>query len=960
MDDIQIQLRNVRSEIVFIKSFCLAKQKVRTHAVTKVDSDSFGTKVGKLIWKRLRILNTKRKLPKRGAWNIILTDPIISRREAVIDVLQKFDDTKVSGTKKFINEVISTLDFFKAKREAFDTVQNAYIGLADAETHQDITDALIPVISQARAQSDISTSAFFSRIDNINFGVFLKKRKEEASSLHLARTLWPSFDLINSGFSFGSLLTFAATTGGGKSTVIAINLLINFALQGFKVSNVSLEMPKDQITERMSANISGIPLHKIRAFNLDDAEMEHLENSSLLFSKSVAKRGGAYYTLCPDDKDISITEALAIAYEKTPHIILIDYINLLKMPKGVDTKDALSDIAREAKVFASTNNCIVILLAQLNDEERTKYAKAIEEHSDNVIVWSYPASVRPGYIKVKQTKARNQVPYNYYMVEDFATMRVFDMLDPIGLATMLSRSSTKAYIPTTSGYFGLRRLQELTDVMDLDPIGTLKHQFQESIDWDQLITTSVPSPNAPDTMAVIEMVREIVYLIAMYDPKLAQAYLEKIKGEGVLQPYSEFIDELDLPLFAKRQLGLVVGDEVDQHTEKQKLLALLERDLLELSQQAYVDADRKVEEFRKHDITTSRDAVYQDTYDQIDSHEDPDKLLSKKKRKKAVVDPESNESKWVNMNTGYKFHKQLRVDNTPVQITDNHDPLSNIGDSEVKVDKRRIIKNAEKRFEKHWEALASEQPPSLDTMREGIFDGEGLPKPSFLVGFDNAYLKKFEAQLAVVGGFINTKVRKLNDTLPLLVGEAMVPSNDDMREYVASVICKIGSKRIVIDDNYPSIEALTKPLAKKAKGFTSDGELDTVKAVENLAVNLSEIMDPIEQQGKKFAMQQCKASAIRLINPNTNQSVVDSPFYHLYKQPQYIESITAENYHYVDLGFIFMVFKLSEIFQLKRGYENRQVFLRSMVWSLISKENRGNYAIITHLRHCIQKLSKTL
>lgn len=1385
--DIQIQLRNVRAEIILIKAFCQAKKKGRSHALSRVDDDTFGSKVGKLVWKRIRALNVNKKLPFRGAWDIIVSDPIISRKDAVVDILTKFDDTQVSGTVKFINEVIDTLHFFKAKRVAFEAIQSSYNGLAEAKNVDEISESLVPVITQSRCLSDISTSKYFQRIDNMNIGNFLQDRKDNAGKDFLARTLWPSFDAVNTGFSFGSLITCASTTGGGKSTVIALNLLLNFAMQGLQVSNISLEMSMPQITERIAANISGIPLHKIRSFNLTDEEKQHLANASLMLAKMVGGRGGSYYTLCPENKDITIDEALVLAYEKTPHVILIDYINLLKMDSSKQVHESLSDIGRTAKNFAMSHNCIVVLLAQLNDSERTKYGTAIEEHcvigdslidtenglmqiedylpkndvnkivaecdltvttadgqrkakrwykkgerdciaiatenknfqvtgsvttkvlvlnpdmsmdwkplnkitkddyiaikrdsycwgknvifektfdganlkykmpyvspkkmtpalakvcgylvaeghiknavvsfcngqedignhyallfnalfnaekksiwngkarayytkiearvvadfleyiglkgdarskeipwsvmqsskkcnaaflqgyfegdinkedytahtyskklakqlqatllkfgivakifdkedsygrqdktksnkysvlaiqgtdrklfkeriglkfydlrdvgeaslkdsipylkgvlasykvgnnsyktecgntkllklksylgkcvnyaktnkpefletlsehfpmlhekvellnktnyywdkvdvikherhmvydftvepgehpvlgqgsfiangvivhnSDNVLIWSYPANTRPGYIKVKQTKARNQVPFDFYLVEDFGCMRVFDFLDTVGLATLLSRSSTQAYIPKTTNYFGLRRFQEIQEVMDLDSIGIMKHTFKEDINWGDFLSQAVPAPNAPDAVSIIDMVREIIFIIAMYEPGMAQAYVHKMKNDKLLSPYSDYVNDLDLPLFAKKQLGLIADTDKVDFSEKEKMLALIEQDLLELSQDVYVEADKAIEMYRKDDNPVERREVYDSTYEQVESRNDPEKLLRKKNKQKLMVDPEENESKWVDINKGYKFHQGLRVATTVSHVTENSNPFGELDHDDTVPEVVMDTKTSEKVFNNYWKKLAKETPPSLDFMRETLLQTGSLPKPSFLVGFDESYINDYEASIDILGGYVQKRVERVTDNLPRLICENMPESKEDrVARYVAKTVNKIAKRRIVVDDNYPDISILTSKIVSKS--FYDADKVDVEPILKKLSKleNYKEPLLPLKNKILCF----CEKGNIDKIHSSKSSDVRMSPFITLYKKPEYIESITNENYRFVDIGFLALVLKLGKLLN-NEEYENKQVINRSIVWSLVNKEYRSNITILKHI-----------
>ncbi len=376
----EIKLWNIKTEMLLIKAFCKSKKKKRSEIISLINNDYFGSKAGKYIWKRVKKLYSMQKLPAVVGWKTLSSDPKLHKREFIIDTLENYDDIPTSTKMKFIKRLIENLFIYKQKRESFTAIENAYEQLVEAETVDEVNEALIPVVATSRELSLTSSiGSAFLRVDSVNMLAYLRDWRKNSDGATIVKTLWPQFDAINAGISFGSVMTIAATTGGGKSTVAALNLMFNFALQGFQVSNVSLEMPKAQLMERSAAFVSGLPLHKIRTWSVTDEEEKHIYDSSNLFNNMIAKNGGAYWIL-DSERDLTIEEILTMAYEKSPHVILIDYINLVKKPKGMDLKDHLSEIARVCKMFAKNHNCMIILLAQLNDDNRVKYAKAVEEH----------------------------------------------------------------------------------------------------------------------------------------------------------------------------------------------------------------------------------------------------------------------------------------------------------------------------------------------------------------------------------------------------------------------------------------------------------------------------------------------------------------------------------------------------------------------------------------------------
>jgi len=966
-----IKLRNIKTEICLIRAFCKCKRKGRASILDKVNEDSFGSNVGKLAWKRARILHTTKKLPIKGAWNILLADPSLSKT-SIQDVLTSYEDAEVSRNTDYINELVSTLSFFRQKREACKAIEQAYDDLSEAKEDTEISGALIPVVSTARSLTDETTGDLFFRLDTLNIVQYLKDYKVSRDTGNIIRTLWPQFDAINQGFSFGNLVTIGATTGGGKSAVAGLNLMFNFALQGFKVANCSFEMPKEQIAERSAACISGIPLHKIRAWNLTEKEEEQIEIANDTMRNMIAKNGGAYWTLTPPDKDISIDEALTLAYEKAPDCILIDYINLLKKDPRQDLKDNLSEIARSAKMFAKANNCLVIILAQLNDDQRIKYAKAVEEHSDNVIIWEYPPDNRPGYIHVKQTKARNQVLFNFYLVEDFANMRIYDIFEPIGLALMLSRSSGKSYHSKTSEYFGLRRLIELNDT---DGVGIPKHKFVEEIDWEDHIGQAVPPPNVPDVGTIMDMVREMVYQIAIYEPELAKAHVDNIKHYDILKPFREHIEDLDIPMFAKRALGVTGKEAEEDNLRKKELMDKIAQDLLSINQRMYVDADNLAATNRKDDIVTSRKKIYDDTA----------KRANGKKGKKELVDPETNKTKWMNMHKGYKNSQGLKVRNTPYKTsTGGGSPFDGISE-----DKKKALKRASKSkdsfqvFKQYLNDVLLDTPPSTESIREAMILDGSLPKISYLSAHNNDFLDAFEKSVDIVGSYLGKKVYKITSKTEIGVAEMLSTTkggkqwkkgvknerklNTFAKTSIMNIALQIPSKGVIKSDlkHLPSVNDILGHFDLKKK--TVSLLQKTSKKIEKTSQQVSGVPSEINPKeiftisGNFGTPEQIKEllkkskKVVKMAKPLMDAT--DSPFIVLYKHPELIGSITPTNLSTLNVPeFYIGIFKPKVFNCLKELNDNMELILKAVVWSVVNPDHRDDFMLFSKVRTVIMEI----
>ncbi len=1408
MSEKQVRIRNINAEILLIKSFTACGKEGRKTIIENITDEHFGSNVGKIVWKRALSLHSYKNLPFKGGWEVLVNDSVLHNKESVQDILSQYDTKEVSNKFTFVLELIKTLNFFKHKREAFFSLQEAHNQLADAEDRNDVTEALLPIISTARTALDIKAKEQFFRLDTLDLMGTLKSDMMQDSVI--ARTLWHQYDTINSGLSFTDLVTIAATTSGGKSVIAFLNLMTNFALQGLKVAGASLEMSKKQITQRQTAYVSGIPMHKIRSYTLTKDEEEQINRSGQLFLELVAKRGGSFWVWEQLDKDSTVTEILNLLYEKGPNVILIDYINLLKRPKGVEEREALGEIAREAKLFAKSHNCIVIILAQLNEEEHVKYSKAVEEHcvvgdslidtengliridsvipkndvkriiaevdikvstahgirkayrwykkgikdciaintktknfsvtgsattkvlvlqndlsivwkklneikendfiaikrqgycwnddvifnkvfeskklrsstknyktpdrmtpelarvcgyliaeghlsgwysigfcngnekiandytnlfnklfnadkeykwrnqakafytktesriikdffdyigckgssrtkevpwsilqsskesaieflrgyfagdmskdleavtysknlvkqlqmlllklgivakiqentdnydridktksnkyyklsirgkdrivfqeeigllfrkckrrikhnswqsisdripyiieyldkykkgpntyitennkiiqlklkaylgkylasydkinnkdflltlkehfpllfikiqtikltnyywdqvntirkekrivydfsveknnahkvlgegsfiangivvhnSDSVIIWKYPPLNRPGYINVKCSKARNQIPYSFYLVEDFANMRVYDLLEPMGLALMLGRSNGKVYRQKSHEYFGIRRLIEMQDTLDKNGIGIPKHKFKESINWSELTDQYIPSPNVPDITAVVDMVQEMLSLIASYNPHSAKILIDNLKKSEILKPYSDIVQSLDLPTFAKVALG--IGEkQLKTSEEKQKrLLTKLEQDLLTATQDLYIKGDKIIKADRKADLPPNKENIYDTAY----------KIEQKKEQKsKEVFDPTNSESKWVKANKFYMNKQKLKVDNTIVSVTPENNPLNSIGNTD-KLDLKNLIKHAKSKealnaFIKQRKLVLNDSPSSTDTINEHMMIEGGIDEPIFLLGNNENYLDELEKNIEFVGYHLQRKIDRITDHVYYASAQHLLGNgkltwakgviNEEKLKYNVTVAIGETAKNYMDIDATDDIEFPTVTDLIEQKNINLLYKtINSVYNRENIPVPMVDLsIAKQEKYTKNLPLYFKSMRNFDNVPPNISLSEIkNSPYLVLYSKPQYLGYITKSNYKdYVSPEYFFNVINGSVIKMLltSKSHEDFDWLCRSICWSVINPDYRDDNVLLEYIR----------
>ena len=165
------------------------------------------------------------------------------------------------------------------------------------------------------------------------------------------------------GFRPGDLVVLAARPSMGK-TALALNILERAALEKDKtVLLFSLEMPADQIIMRLLASHSQVRHDALRRGRLDATSRERLTLSAGQIS--------AAKIYIDDSSQPSLAEIRAkarrlIREEGGLDLIIVDYLQLLSLPRVESRQQEISTISRNLKSIARDLQVPVLTLAQLN------------------------------------------------------------------------------------------------------------------------------------------------------------------------------------------------------------------------------------------------------------------------------------------------------------------------------------------------------------------------------------------------------------------------------------------------------------------------------------------------------------------------------------------------------------------------------------------------------------------
>ncbi|HJV34160.1 replicative DNA helicase [Geomonas sp.] len=281
---------------------------------------------------------------------------------------------------------------------ATDLVSKGFEDKVDVEELLDTAQKVIFEISENKLRP-----AYFQVCDILKDTIknieLLYEKKEQVTGVPSGYT---DLDKITTGFHAGDLVIIAGRPAMGKTT-FALNVAQYAAINAapcYPAAIFSLEMPKEQLVERLLCSEARVDLGKLRSGHLQENDWPKL-----------TKGAGALHDakiFIDDTPSISVMELRSKARRlKAEHdigIVVIDYLQLMRGgPNPESRQQEISEISRSLKALAKELCIPVVALSQLNRglEQRTdkrpmmsdlRESGAIEQDAD-IIMFVYRGEV---------------------------------------------------------------------------------------------------------------------------------------------------------------------------------------------------------------------------------------------------------------------------------------------------------------------------------------------------------------------------------------------------------------------------------------------------------------------------------------------------------------------------------------------------------------------------------------
>jgi len=295
-------------------------------------------------------------------------------------------------------------------------VSDAYKADGNAEELLDASEKMIFEITSRKTDSSASPIKEIVK-NSIEAIDSLYQRKENVTGVP---TGFHEFDIMTAGFQPSDLIIVAGRPSMGKSALATCIAEHAGIVENIPTVLFSLEMSKEQLTQRMLCSHAKVEFHKVRTGFLSQSDWPKLTNAAGKLAESPI--------FIDDTPSISALELRAKARRlKSQHdigLVVVDYLQLMRSTTNIDNRQQeISEISRSLKALAREINAPVIAISQLSRAVEARADRrpqlsdlresgAIEQDADLVVLllreeYYAPTPENQGIAEIIVAKQRN-------------------------------------------------------------------------------------------------------------------------------------------------------------------------------------------------------------------------------------------------------------------------------------------------------------------------------------------------------------------------------------------------------------------------------------------------------------------------------------------------------------------------------------------------------------------------
>ena len=303
------------------------------------------------------VLTVSEELKRRGSLNMVGGRAYVASLSSSTPTTSNAPEyARIVSEKAAIRRLIAAADGI---------VDKGYDGGMAAIQMIDFAEREIFEISQSRQKGKYThiQEALLSNLDAID------KASQMEDGLTGITTGFADLDAKTSGLQKSDLIILAARPAMGK-TAFALSLARNAAVKGnASVMIFSMEMAKEQLSQRLLSMESKVELQKLKKGNLDRRDWEDINIAMDVLSGTNIH--------IDDTAGISIMEMKSkcrrLKAEKGLDLVVIDYLQLMNPEGKADSRtQEISVLSRNLKLLARELDCPVLVLSQLSRAPETR------------------------------------------------------------------------------------------------------------------------------------------------------------------------------------------------------------------------------------------------------------------------------------------------------------------------------------------------------------------------------------------------------------------------------------------------------------------------------------------------------------------------------------------------------------------------------------------------------------
>jgi archaellum biogenesis ATPase FlaH len=251
----------------------------------------------------------------------------------------------LNGDRGYIQE--SSLDFCKKQ-----TMKDALIKAIDKMEEMKFDD-IAPIIKDALV-------AGAPRDLGHDYAAGFAQRATRSDAKRISSGWTPLDNVLNGGWERGTITTFIAPTGAGKSHFL-VNAAASAIEQGLNAVYITLEMADYKIGLRFDSYYSGIELNHVQEHAVKVEEVAKSKAKGRLFIKEFPTKAATVQTIR------SYLQRLQAIHNFVPDIVCVDYADLLRGARGyADKRFELEGNYEELRALAQEFRLCVLTADQTN------------------------------------------------------------------------------------------------------------------------------------------------------------------------------------------------------------------------------------------------------------------------------------------------------------------------------------------------------------------------------------------------------------------------------------------------------------------------------------------------------------------------------------------------------------------------------------------------------------------